>query len=58
MDQADVENNRRILATYSREKLIQFIYHCGGSVLVGEKPFTELSDEELRILALAITGGS
>jgi len=50
------ENNRRILATYPREKLLQFLYDCAPGK-VGEKPYTELSDEELRGFTLAITMG-
>jgi len=53
-----VEKNRKVFATYTREKLLQFIADVTGGFLWidGKKP-NELSDEELREFALALTQG-
>ena len=59
-----LENNRQILAEYPRGKLIQLCLDVG---VVASKPFSqattdrerlaELTDDELRSLALAATQG-
>lgn len=53
-----VEKNRRIFATYPREKLIQFCRDMRARPGGGDGDPSELSDDELRSLALALTQGS
>lgn len=64
MDEVDdeaTERNRRIFATYSRPKLIQFCIDTGVSIggegKTREARLSELNDQDLRELALAITQG-